>query len=113
MLGLLGGAHFLGPLWPHDTELEFLLGADHGEVVELSVAYLDHGEELHGVNFRFPEGAPATVHHHLNLPSGELIVRCELRDRAGGMRQLTRKLRAPAAGVVRIALARSNGGGRS
>jgi hypothetical protein len=108
-LGLVVLATRLWPSWPRETQLEYVLGPDHAEVVELRVDFVDHGEALHGVRFGFPDGAPASVRHHLTLPAGELLLRCQLRARDGHSRLLTRRLRAPAPGVVRIALA----GGRS
>jgi hypothetical protein len=102
--GLLLVGRELWPSWPHETELEFVLGPDHSQVVELRVAYMDHGEELHGVSFGFPNGAPSTVRHRVTLPARELVVLCELRARDGGRRLLIRKLRTLPAGVLRIPL---------
>jgi hypothetical protein len=106
-LGLIYSARLLWPSWPHETELEFELGPDHAQVVELRVAYLHQGEELHGVSFGFPSGAPALVRHKLSLPPGKLVLSCELRARDGGARRLTRTLTAPVEGVVRIPLGQS------
>ncbi len=103
-LGLIFVVRDLWPHWPRQTELEFQLGPDHAQVVELRVAYLDHGEELHGVSFAFPQGAPAIVHHSVSLPPGELELQLELRSRGGAARRFTRTLHTPASGVVRIAL---------
>ena len=107
-VGLLLVGRELWPSWPHETELEFVLGPDHSQVVELRVEYVDHGEELHGVSFGFPNGAPSTVRHHVTLPAREVMVLCELRARDGGRRLLRRKLRILSSGVLRIPL-----GGRS
>jgi hypothetical protein len=104
--GLIAVGRQLWPTWPHETELEFELGADHAQVVELRVAYLDREqrEELRGVSFGFPNGAPAVVRHHLSLPAGKVVLRCELRERNGGSRRVTRTLKAPATGVVHVGL---------
>ena len=104
VIGVVIVGQQLWPGWPQQTELEFVLGPNHSEVVELRVAYVENGEELHGVSFGFPNGAPATVRHHVSLPKGELTLRCELRARNGSSRSLTRRLRAPSQGVVRIPL---------
>ena len=103
-LGLFAVAYQLLPNVPRQTELEFALGEGHARVVELRVAFEQEGEEMHGVRFGFPEGAPRTVRHSLRLPSGEYVVRCELRERGGDSLELTRRLITPADGVVRIAL---------
>lgn len=105
-VGLLAVAWQLLPNVPRDTDLEFALGSGHQRVVELRVAFERDGEELHGVRFDFPDGAPRTVRHTLRLPSGDYVVRCELRERGGDSHELRRTLKTPAEGVVRIPLAR-------
>lgn len=106
-LGLLAVASQLFTHVPRETELEFSLGDGHAQVVELRVAFERGGEEMHGVSFGFPEGAPSTVRHSLRLPSGEYLVRAELRARDGETRHYTRKVIAPADGVVQIPLSES------
>jgi hypothetical protein len=103
-LGLCTVAWQLFPNVPRQTELEFSLGPAHQRVVELRVGFERGGEELHGISFGFPEGAPRTLRHSVSLLAGDYLVRCELRERDGGSRLLTRRFRAPAEGVVRIAL---------
>jgi hypothetical protein len=102
-LGLATVAWQLLPNVPRPTQLEFSLGREHQRVVELRVGFERGGEELHGVSFGFPEGAPRTLRHSVSLPAGEYLVRCELRQRDGGSRLLMRRFEAPADGVVRIA----------
>ena len=97
----------LWPSWPRETDVAFALGQDHADVVELRVSYLRGDEELHGVSFSFPAGAPGVVHHKVTLPAGEFELRCELRERSGGSRTLIRRLHAPA-NAVRIELARDS-----
>jgi hypothetical protein len=101
---LVVSAQFV-PNWPRETDVEFALGQGHANVVELRVSYLSGDDELHGVAFNFPEGAPGVVHHHVTLPAGDFEVRCELRGRAGDSHRIVRHLHAPAAGHVRISLA--------
>jgi hypothetical protein len=96
----------LWPSWPRETDVAFALGQDHADVVELRVSYLRGDEELHGVSFSFPRGAPGVVHHKVTLPAGDFELRCELRERAGGSRTLVRRMHAPAA-AVRIELEES------
>lgn len=104
MGGVLFGALELWPSWPRETEVEFLLGGRHAQVVELRVAYSKDDQPLHGVTFSFPEGAPPQVLHHLKLPAGTVFVHCELRVREGGALEVNRTVRTPAEGRVRIAL---------
>jgi hypothetical protein len=104
IVGLLALAFYLEPHLPRETEVEFELGAEHLQVVELRVGFEREGEEMHGVKLGFPGGAPATIRHSLNLPPGEYVVLCELRARGGASRQFMRRLVAPADGVVRIEL---------
>jgi hypothetical protein len=101
---MLFAALKLWPSWPHATEVEFSLGAHHADVVELHVTYVQNGHDLHGVSFNFPEGAPSLVRHTPTLPAGTFQLRCALRRRSGAARQVTRELRAPATGRVRIRL---------
>jgi hypothetical protein len=103
-VGLCAVAWQLLPNVPRHTELEFALGPGHQRVIELRVGFEREGEELHGVSFGFPSGAPRTVRHSVSLPSGRYLVRCELRARDGGSRLETHRLQAPADGVVRIVL---------
>jgi hypothetical protein len=103
-VGLVAVAWQLFPNVPLETDLEFALGSGRERVVELGVAFERDGEAMHGVRFAFPDGAPSTVRHSLRLPTGEYLVRCELRERGGGSHELQRKLKTPAEGVIRIPL---------
>jgi hypothetical protein len=92
-------------LWsgmPRNTRLEYRLGPDHARVVEMRVVYVQDGEEIRGVSFHYPEGAPPRVAHQLELPSGHYEVSLELTDRDGKAVRVTRALRTPAEGVVRV-----------
>jgi hypothetical protein len=89
----------LWPSWPRETDVAFALGHDHADVVELRISYVRGDEELHGVSFTFPKGAPGVVHHKVTLPAGDFELRCALRERAGGSRLLIRRLHAPATSV--------------
>ena len=109
VFGLVFATLKLWPNWPREVEVEFLLGAAHAQVVELRVTYLQDGQELQGVSFNFPEGAPGAVHHRLTLPAGTFVLRCELRDRAGDGREVTRQVQTPSEGAVRISLGDGDG----
>ena len=87
---------------PRQVDVEFALGPKHREIVEVRVAYLLEGQEMHGVAFRYPSGAPQVIRHQVSLPAGRYGVALELRPRRGRARTLMRGLRAPADGVVRI-----------
>jgi len=105
VVGTLVVARQLWPMVSRDTEVELELGPSHAQVVELQITYLLEGEELHGVNFRFSNGAPASVRHRVSLPPGELELHCVLRTRSGASHLITRHLSTPADGLVRIFLA--------
>jgi hypothetical protein len=108
---LVIGAFVVGQqLWPavsRETEIELELGESHAQVVEVRVSYLLEGEELHGVSFRFTGGAPAKLRHRVSLPAGDLELQCVVRRRDGAAQVVTRRLRTPASGLVRIWLTES------
>lgn len=104
-LGVVVAVVEVYPSFPRDTEVELLLGSQRERAVELRVAYVHEGEELRGVSFGFPQGAPDRVRHTVRLPSGTIQVRMELRKRDGASQFWTRKLRTPADGTVRFDLA--------
>jgi hypothetical protein len=107
--GVVFTALKLWPSWPRELEVEYQLGAEHAEITELRVAYLQGSQELQGVRFSFPEGAPNAVRHRVTLPAGTFVLRCELRDRAGAARAVTRQLLTPIQGAIRIFLDDPNG----
>jgi hypothetical protein len=87
---------------PRDVQVELDLGPAHQDFVEVRVAYLQEGEELHGVAFSFPDGAPGSLRHSLKLPAGDFEVRTELRPSHGAVLASVGRLHAPSDGVVRI-----------
>jgi hypothetical protein len=107
VVALLGGVVVVLALFPHvprKVDVEFELGPTHQEIVEVRVAYLQDGEELHGVSFSFPGGAPGQLRHSVTLPPGDFEVHAELRPNRGLSSETVRKLHAPAEGVVKIRL---------
>ena len=90
------------PHVPRKVDVEFELGPSHREIVEVRVAYVQDGEELHGVSFNFPNGAPGSVRHSVSLPAGDFEVHTELRPSHGQARGSVGKLHAPADGLVRF-----------
>lgn len=104
LAGLAAVAAVLAPRVPRPVKVDLLLGPAHQEFVEVRVAYLQEGEELHGVAFNFPSGAPPRVHHEVSLPAGDFEVHTELRRADGRSQASTRSLHAPATGTVLIPL---------
>jgi hypothetical protein len=102
VVGTLVVVRQLLPAVTRETEIELELGPSHAQVVEVHLTYLLEGEELHGVSFRFTNGAPAHLRHRVSLPSGDLELECLLRDRNGVAHVVTRRLRTPAGGMIRI-----------
>jgi hypothetical protein len=89
---------------PRAVQVVFDLGPKHSEFVEVRVAYVQDGEELHGVAFSFPEGAPLRVNHSVNLPAGDFEVHTELRPLHGEWLASIEHLHTPIDGPVRIRL---------
>src|SRR4051812_38344785 len=102
LLGVAVVALVLLPHVPRKVDVELELGPSHREIVEVRVAYVKDGEELHGVSFSFPDGAPGLVRHSVSLPPGDFEVHTELRPSDGHSRGSVEKLHAPADGPVRI-----------
>jgi hypothetical protein len=100
--GMLLIASLLMRQAPRDIQVELELPPEHREFVEVRVAYLQEGEELHGATFSFPDGAPGSLRHSLKLPAGDFEVRTELRPNHGAVFASVGKLHAPSDGVVRI-----------
>ncbi|HEX7481694.1 MAG TPA: hypothetical protein VF331_28065 [Polyangiales bacterium] len=103
--GVLAVGTVLAPRVPREVKVELVLGPTHHDFTEVRIAYLQEGEELHGVAFTFPAGAPERVRHTVSLPAGDFEVRAELRRPNGGSQASVGHLHAPAAGTVRIPLA--------
>ena len=94
----------LFPHVPRKVDVEFELGPSHREIVEVRVAYLRDGEELQGVSFSFPDGAPGRVRHSVSLPAGDFEVHTAVRPNHGQSRESVGKLHAPSDGLVKISL---------
>ncbi|HET8936287.1 MAG TPA: hypothetical protein VFN67_22745 [Polyangiales bacterium] len=87
---------------PREVEVELMLGPQHRQFVEVRVAYVQQGEEVHGVAFSFPDGAPGELHHSVQLPAGEFEVHTELRPLHGAVLASIGRLHAPNDGPVVI-----------
>ena len=86
---------------PRETEVEVALGPHHRRVEEVRLSFLQQGEELRGVSFRFPEEAPAVVRHRVELSPGRYRLLIELRQRDGVTHTAERIVSVPADGAVR------------
>jgi len=104
LLGVIVVGLVLVPHLPRKVDVEIELGPSHREIVEVRVAYVKDGEELHGVSFSFPDGAPGQVRHSVSLPAGDFEVHTELRPSHGQSRGSVDRLHAPADEPVRIRL---------
>ena len=80
---------------PREVQVELMLGPQHRQFTEVRVAYVRQGEELHGVAFSFPQGAPGQLRHSVQLPAGEFEVHTELRPAHGHALASIGKLHAP------------------
>lgn len=87
---------------PSTVDVELVLGPLHSQFVEVRLAYVQRGEEVHGVAFSFPEGAPGNLHHSVELPAGEFEVHTELRPEHGPVVASIGHLHAPSEGTVVI-----------
>ena len=99
---LFVGGEVLGAM-RHDTDIVFVLGPDHADVVEARVSYVLEGEEMQGARFAWSGGAPERVHHQASLPGGRYDVVITLRTRESWHEE-TRGLEVPADSRVRLDL---------
>lgn len=89
---------------PRETRVDVPLGAAHARITEARIDYFQADEAVHSVTLRWPNGAPATVRHTVDLAPGDYEVSVIVLERDGRRRELTGRLTAPADGVVRLAL---------
>lgn len=102
--GMFAVAAAILPQVPRSLNVELVLGQQHEDIVEVRLSYERAGEELQGVSFAFPKGAPSSVHHSAQLAPGDIDVQVEA-WRADGQRlaQVSR-VHAPVEGTLRIRL---------
>lgn len=94
----------MAPNIPHDAEVEFALGTDHGDIVRVQVGYLQNADVFHSVRFDYPMGAPGRIVHRLSLPQGAYDVTVDLEYRGGRVRREVRRLDSPVEGRMRLLL---------
>jgi hypothetical protein len=70
---------------PRTVQVQLELGPAHRNFVEVRVAYVQAGQELHAAFFAFPEGAPNRLQHAVRLPPGDFEVHTELRPLHGNI----------------------------
>ena len=99
-----GGAvlvHLLGAV-PQESHLELVLGPEHGQVIEIRVAFLQDGDALQGVRLSFPSGAPPSVPLRADLPRGDVELAVQLRALDGSTREVSRNVAVPVEGRLRV-----------
>jgi hypothetical protein len=68
------------------VKVQLELGPAHRKVVEIRVAFVQAGQELHGVALAFPEGAPDRLPlQPVRLPPGDFELHTELRSERGSV----------------------------
>jgi hypothetical protein len=103
VLGLLAGREVLGAV-PRSVHVELPLGEGHEAVTQVDVAYLESDALVHRVRLRYPEGAPASVRHTVDLAPGHYVVAVDLAREDGATTSREGRLEAPAEGRVRVSL---------
>lgn len=94
----------IAPHVPRDSDFEFALGPDHGDIVEIQVAYVRDGEVFHNVRFNYPMGAPEVLVHRVSLPSGDYEVNVELVHTGDRVDHIVRRFVSPTEGRLRLLL---------
>ncbi len=100
-LAALGLQAFRGA--PRDVTLVYAL-PDPGRVASLEVDVLRDDAALRHAELRFPDGAPAQVHHEVRLPDGEYRLALRLAGPSGPPRRVTLPLTVSGSGPVVLAV---------
>lgn len=109
-LVLGGGVFVVGSVvmkqMPKETEVEYMLGAEHKTVTLAELEYRDSAHQIvEAVTLRYEEGAPRVIRHTVRLVPGRYDVTVRL-DVASGHRVAHGALTVPTEGAVRIDAAR-------
>jgi hypothetical protein len=97
----------VGDVYPRETRVSVPLGPDHAQITEARIDYSQEDESVRSVTLRWPEGAPSSVRHTLDLSPGQYDVSVRLVERDGDRQDLVGRLTAPADGVVQLTLRRA------
>ncbi len=85
---------------PRETRLAFELGAAHGDVRSVELAYTHGDEPVEAARLRYPEGAPARLVDSLDLVPGHYEVRLDAAYADGRIESHEGQFDAPAEGLV-------------
>lgn len=89
---------------PREVDVELPLGPEHADVRRVDVSYLESDELVHHVSLRYPEGAPESLRHTVELAPGSYVVAVDLEHEGGATESREGRLEAPAEGRVRVHL---------
>lgn len=89
---------------PSDVEVELPIGERHADVTRVDVSFEEADELVHHVSLRYPEGAPESVRHTVELAPGRYTVAVDLTMRGDETESRVGRLVAPAEGLVRVSL---------
>lgn len=100
---LVVGREVLGAT-PREVDVELPLGPTHADLRQVDVSFLEADELVHHVSLRYPEGAPESVRHRVELAPGSYVVAVDLVHEGGATESREGRLDAPAEGRVRVHL---------
>ena len=89
---------------PSDVSVELPIGSRHADVTRVDVSFEESDELVHHVSLRFPDGAPESVLHTVELAPGTYTVDVDLTIRGDGTESRSGRVEAPAEGIVRVDL---------
>lgn len=98
---MIGSVLFDG--WQKGVDIRYDLGADHESFTEVRLSYQLSGESVKEARFEYPEGAPESFRHSVELSSGRYDIEASLRGPEAS-RDISRAIEVPAEGLVRIDL---------
>lgn len=95
----------LGRTVPREVEVRYDLGPEHADVRAVQLAYAESGGALvRTARFSYPDGAPRSFRHRLELAAGAYGCTARIARVQGPEEEIVRRFEVPAEGLIRIDL---------
>ncbi|MFO0694431.1 MAG: hypothetical protein U0230_12805 [Polyangiales bacterium] len=95
----------LGRSVPREVEVRYDLGPEHAQVRAVQLGYAEiGGAVVRTARFSYPEGAPRSFRHRLELAPGAYGCTARVTREQGPEEEIVRRFEVPSEGVIRIDL---------